>query len=230
LEPDTRSSEPKVRRVLETGEKIGEGNRKSVYHSEEVDGMEDSVVKVFGTETADQVWHRVRNADEEYFPETEFGMSDLSEVEIADDYGSDAVVVVQDRSDESIVDSDMVYEEAVDRTVSLTDRMIGDGHIIDDFKLEALHLYDDELKLVDFEDSRSTRSFPTDDDVIETADNEDYRSACMYAKLAKGLSEEYGVGLQAVMDDVAEISGEIDDEVYSNKQKFSADMVNYYSM
>lgn len=230
LEPEMESSEPAVRRVLETGEKIGEGNRKSVFHSDGVEGMEDSVVKVFATETADQVWKRVRSSHADYFPETEIGISNLSELDRVEDYGDNAVVVVQDRSDGSIVDADMAYEEAVDRTVSLTDRMVGNGNLIDDFKLEAIHVYGDGLKFVDFEDSRSTRSFPFDDSVVETADDEDYRAALMYAKLAQGLSEEYGVDLNPVMGDVVEASDEINEEVYHKRQKFSADMIDYYSM
>jgi len=225
-EPDFSS----VREVLETGERVGMGNRKSVYHSDSVPGMEDQVVKVFSSESPEQVRDRTKNAGEEYFPESHVGVVDLSDLENAEDYGENALVVVQEQSDDSIVNTDMLYSEAVDESVEFADNLVRDGHIIDDFKLEALHVYGDDLKFVDFEDSRSTQNFPFEPGVVESPSEVNYRMACMYASLAKGLSDTYGENLQNVMDDIVDASEEIDTEVYNNKESFSGEMIDYSSL
>lgn len=225
-EPDFSS----VREVLETGEKVGEGNRKSVYHSGNVDGFEDRVVKVFTSDRPREVRDRVKNADSGFFPESHVGVVNLEDMDQAQSYGENTTVVVQDQSQDSIVDTDLAYDQVLDATVDFTDSLVSRGNVIDDYKLEAIHVYEDGLKFVDFEDRRSQKDFPFDPDSVQTPSDVDYRMACMYASLAHGLSDEYGKNLEPVMEDMAVASEEIDEEVFYDRGSFSEEMIDYSSL
>jgi hypothetical protein len=225
-EPDFSS----VREVLETGEKVGEGNRKSVYHSGEVDGFEDKVVKVFSSDRPREVRDRVKNADPDFFPVSHMGIVDLDNMFQAESYSEKTTVVVQEQSQDSIVDTDLAYDRVLDDTVDFTDSLVARGDVIDDYKLEAIHVYEDGLKFVDFEDRRSQKDFPFDPESVQTPSDVDYRMACMYASLAHGLSDEYGKNLEPVMEDMAVASEEINEEVFYDKGSFSEEMIDYSSL
>jgi len=207
-----------ISQILE-GERVGRGNWKDVFHNsdfDELSGGYDVVAKVFGSQRISNIRKRVERMNSEYFPESVPVVCDTTAVENPElsVKEQNAVVVIQNRSDESIID-DTPYNEAVAKSTEFTDALVSRGQIMDDFKLEAIHRYGDDLKYVDFEDSEAIKDWPLHED-HSTPKQVSYNMALMYANLSTGISDAYDVPIAEAKDDIVSESSIIDDEVYEN--------------
>jgi len=160
---------------------------------------------------------RIERAHSDYFPGSALTVCDTTaidnpEVSLKEE---NAAIVIQERSEESVLDKTS-YEETLEESTHFVDQLVGEGQILDDFKAEAIHHYEDGLKYVDFEDKDAVKTWPLHEDASTNRDVT-YEMALMYANLATGISQEYGRDLGAVKDNIAFNSEIINDEVYSQK-------------
>lgn len=204
-----------VQEILEEGEHIGNGNWSAVFYNEEV--MGDAVAKVFSGEKIEDIRNRIERAHSDYFPASVPLVCDTTEVQnpkllVKEE---NAAVVVQEQSDESILDT-TGYEDALEESTDFVDKLVVQGQIMDDFKAEAIHRYGDELKYIDFEDKEAVKDWPLHEDPSTNGDVT-YEMALMYANLAVGLSKEYNQSIDSVKDRVADRSDVIENEVYEEE-------------
>lgn len=214
--------------VLETGERIALEQYNSVFHSNE--RHPGHVFKVFYRTPESEVRDNISDAELSSFPESEVITTDLS------DYGfeEDATVVVQEKSDYSIVEApknyhnvDQVYKdvtEVMDEIVSMG-MIHNSGPNLSELKLEEFHYFGPELKYVDFEDSNAFNKFPDDyfnnDNDLEEAKEDIGRN---YQRLAYQLSDEFGDDL----DRVKKIIGEESEKVEYDKSSAIQDSIKEY--
>lgn len=204
-----------VHEVLENGDNIGIGNWSAVFYNPEV--MEDAVVKVFSGEQIENIRNRIERVHSEYFPASAPIVCDTTEIENPQLLvkQEDTALVIQEKSDESIVDG-TCYEKATEEVTEFVDSLVDSGQILDDFKTEAVHRYGDGLKYIDFEDREAIKDWPLHEDRSTNGDVA-YGMALMYAKLSAGLHKEYDRGIEEVKDRVADHSEVIQDRVYEEK-------------
>lgn len=213
-----------VQEILENGEYIGNGHWSAVFYNPEltniaesrtqIDDMDEVVAKVFSGDNIENIRERIERAHPDYFPESVPIVCDTTRVENSrvPIKEQNAAVVVQERSDSSILD-DTPYDLAVSEATRLVDNLVKKGQIMDDFKAEAIHWYGDGLKYVDFEDKAAVKDWPLHEDPSTNGDVT-YEMALMYANLAAGLSDNYNLGIEEVKDDIVARSKTIDSEVY----------------
>jgi len=216
-----------VQEILENGEYIGNGHWSTVFYNSEIksmaesqtgiDEMDEVVAKVFSGDKIENIRERIERSHSDYFPESIPMVCDITNVENpkVPVKQEDATVVVQQRSDSSILD-ETPYDLAVSKSTQLVDDLIKRGQIMNDFKAEAIHWYEDELKYVDFEDKAAIKDWPFHEGSSSNRDVK-YDMALMYANLSTGLSDNYDLAINEVKDDIANNSEIIDGAVYEEK-------------
>jgi len=221
-----------IQQILENGERIGHGNWKDVFYSEQnsfTDSpeLEDTevVVKVFSSNKIEGIRKRIDRAHSKYFPDTVPAVCDTTTVENPEVLVKEenAAIVIQEKSDESILHNTS-YKNALKDVTRFVDDLVETGQIMDDFKAEAIHIYDQDLKYVDFEDKEAVKTWPLHEEA-STSTDVSYEMALMYANLAVGLAREYHQELGAVKDNIAFNSEIINDDVY-NEKGFVPEMID----
>ncbi len=212
--------------ILEEGEKKGSGVRNTVFYNEDV--LPEAIAKIFYGEKIEDIREKIENTHEDYFPDAVPVVCDTTEVSNPEVSVKEenAVIVIEEYSDGSIIEENQ-YTDIVDKSTKFVDEMVRNGQIIDDFKTEEIHYFDDDLKYIDFEDKKAIQNWPLLHDP-STVTEVTERMALMYAQLSFDLHEEYDRDLENVKDDIANNSDVINSEVYNNKG-FVPEMVGYWT-
>jgi hypothetical protein len=201
-----------VQEVLETGEKLAVEHHNTVYHSERKNP--DKVFKIFFRTPPSKVKENVKDAVSKCVPQSEVVTADLS------DHGfeEDATVVVQEKSDYSVIEAPDNYhnvEQVYRDIVGVMDEMVSGGMIntFNDFKLEEFHYFGLDLQYVDFEDSKAFNKYPDSlqntNSALEQVKKEIGKN---YQKIGYELANTFGDDLDRVKTILKEESEHLDSE------------------